>query len=1025
MIDGGRLPQQGVFTIASGRPFLDDLVAGIVARWGDTPEALADITLLLPNRRACRALREAFLRRAGEKGQNSLLLPTMNPIGDIDPDALGLSTEDLPAVAAAMDLPEPIDPMRRRLLLARLVARFDPETSPDRAVWLADELARLLDQVATEQVSFDGLDALVPEDLAGHWQSILDFLKIVTAAWPAVLDEEGVVDAATRRNAVLAAQTAAWLETPPDTPVIVAGSTGSIPATSALMAVVAGLPAGCVVLPGLDDRLDEESWAAVDDSHPQAGLRRLMTRLGVTREAVAPWSPPPADEPGRYDRRPGVAAARRQLASEIMRPAATTEKWRIGDDSSSAVDAWAGLGLPPTCLDGISRIDADTAREEADVIALAMRETLEEPERTAALVTPDRALARRVGAVLTRWGVTVDDSAGRPLREAPVGAFLQLVAEAAESSCAPVRLLSLLKHPLTALGMERSAVRRLIEELEAAVLRGPAPEPGLAGLRRRVMLTTDTTARDSMIAFLDRLAVCAEGFLDPESRDGESDGSLADRVSRHLRCAEALAATDDAPGADRLWRGDDGEAAALAVRAVLDNAVDHPPVAESRYAALFDALIGDSPVRPRHGTHPRLAILGPLEARLLQADVVILGGLNEGTWPGDPTVDPWMSRPMRRAFGLSSPERRIGLSAHDFIQAFCAPEVILTRAGRVDGAPTVPSRWLLRLDAVLTGAGLTPPQSLYLRILAHRLHQSGGYRPVGDPRPRPPLALRPSVIRISEVGMWINDPYAFYAKRVLGLEALRALAEAPGAPERGTVIHEVLADYVRHHGFTVPADALDLMIGYGRRAFEPLAVFPSVRAFWWPRFERVARWFLAHLEGLPADRQPMAVEDPGRLTVPRPLSGPLTVKGRADRIDRAGDGVVVVDYKTGTVPAKKAMVSGIAPQLPLEGVIAERGGFKVFGDDASPGARTVVDLEHWKVGGGREPGRIEAIGAKQIEAAVEAAGTGIERLAADYDDPGRPYLSRPRGVVRHTDDYAYLARIAEWANDRTGTESES
>ncbi|WP_366654303.1 double-strand break repair protein AddB [Fodinicurvata sp. EGI_FJ10296] len=1006
---------RGVFTIASGRPFLDDLVAGIVARWGDAPEALADITLLLPNRRACRALREAFLRRAGEKGQHSLLLPTMSPIGDIDPDALGLAAEDLPAIAAAMDLPPAVDPMRRRLLLARLVARFDPTMSPDRSVWLADELARLLDQVATEQVSFDGLDVLVPEELAGHWQSILDFLKIVTQAWPSVLEDEGAVDAATRRNAVLAAQAAAWRQSPPATPVIIAGSTGSIPATSALMEAVAGLPAGCVVVPGLDAALDDLSWEAVDETHPQFGLHGLLSRIGVDRTAVGPWSDPPEGEPGRHDLRPGVAAARRQLASEVMRPAVTTEHWRVG-------------AIPPTCLEGLIRIDADSPREEADVVALIMREALEEPERTAALVTPDRALARRVGAVLTRWGVSVDDSAGRPLREAPVGAFLHLVAQAAETGCAPVRLLSLLKHPLAALGMDRAAVRRMVEALEVGVLRGPSPEPGLAGLRRRVERVGDPAAREEISVLIDRLAACAEGFLDSLSVDGEMETggarTLADQVERHLRCAEALAATADAPGAARLWRGDDGEAAAMAVRAILDNSRDHPPVADGRYAAVFDALAGETPVRPRHGTHPRLAILGPLEARLIQADVVILGGLNEGTWPGDPTVDPWMSRPMRRSFGLSAPERRIGLSAHDFVQAFCAPDVVLTRSARADGAPTVPSRWLLRLDAVLKGAGLETPQSLYHRMRARLLHESGGYRPVGDPRPRPALALRPGTVRVSEVGMWINDPYAFYARRILALEPLRALAENPGAPERGTVIHEVLATYVRHHGLTLPPDAEARLLEYGRKAFEPLTVFPSVRAFWWPRFERVARWFLGYLATMPRDRTSIAIEDKGRLSVPRPVSGPLMVTGRADRIDRTADGLVVVDYKTGTVPPKKQMVSGIAPQLPLEGVIAEAGGF----DELAPGPGTgleVADLEHWKVGGGREPGRVDGIGRDQIAAAIEAARTGIARLAADYDTDATAYLSRPRGAVRHTDDYAYLARIAEWANDRTGTEGES
>ena len=999
---------RGLYTIPPGVPFVDALAAGLLADAGDDPLALADHTVLLPTRRACRALREAFLRRSGGR---SLLLPRMRPVGDVDPDDLGLG--EGPALEQ-LDLPPAIAEPRRLLLLARQILRREAAAGErmthDHAVHLARELARLLDQVQTERVGFEALATLAPREHARHWEDTLTFLRIVTAHWPDILDAEGCIDPADRRNRLIEGLAGVWTETPPADPVIAAGSTGSIPATADLLAVVAGLPRGAVVLPGLDRALDTESWteAAADQSHPQYGLAQLLERIGAAREDVADW--PASADVGRES-----PPARTVLASEALRPADTTDAWRGLD--ALAADAVAD----------VMRLDCPGEKEEAEIVALLLREALEEPGRTAALVTPDRRLGRRVAAVLQRWGLEIDDSAGRPLDETAPGVFLRHVIHAAADALAPVALLAACKHPLAAAGRNPAAFRRDIRRLERWVLRGPRPARGIEGLRGALVDAASGPAdahgrggapAAAAAAIEDVIAGLAAAFAPLTECLAGGTVSLDMLMEAHLAAAEALAATEDETGAQRLWAGEAGEALADFMGTLRHAADVMPGLPAASYPDLFDALMAGAVVRPRHGRHPRLHIWGPLEARLQQADRVILGGLNEGSWPADPGPDPWMSRPMRSTFGLPLPERRIGLAAHDFAQLFCAREVFLTRAVKAEGAPTVPSRWLLRLEAVLQGAGLADAFVADARWpgLQAGLHAVDAHRPIRAPRPKPPVPARPRRLSVTRIEAWMRDPYAIYAREILRLERLEPLEADPGAADRGTIIHDALDAFLRRYPDGPPADALDRMLAVGREAFGTALSRPAVRAFWWPRFERIARWFVA----TEAARRPGIVasvtELRGEYRFDAP-GGPFTLSAKADRIDRLADGsLVIIDYKTGAPPSDAQVQAGYAPQLPLEAVIAQAGGFPDIA------AAPVHELLYWRLSGGTPPGEIRPIRDDPASLAADAA-EGLARLVAAFDDPDTPYHPAPNPLQRVPpayDDYAHLARHAEWSDGGDG-----
>jgi ATP-dependent helicase/nuclease subunit B len=978
-----------VYNIAAGIPFLHALAAGILEKTGDAPEALPKVSVLLPTRRACRSLSEAFLRLSDGK---PLLLPKMTPLGDIDEDELAFADDDGFGGEIAFDIAPAISSLRRQLLLTHLIlARKDSRTTPDQAARLAQELARLLDQVQTERISFDGLKKLVTSgELSGHWQQILKFLTILTDNWPAILASEGVLDPTQRRNQLLDAQAAAWRNNPPDGLVIAAGSTGSIPATAALLKVIARMPSGMLVLPGLDRYANRSVWEALEPTHPQYGLANLLKMLAVKRDDVTDWPSPV---------KAVSLPSRTHLISDALIPASLTDSWQNKPQPDEAA------------LDGVTTIEADSERVEAGMIALTMRQVLETEGKTAALVTPNRALARRVTAELGRWHINIDDSAGRPLAETPAGVFLRLSARVLADDMAPVGLLALLKHPFAAAGMNPAAFRAQVRYLERTLLRGPRPRPNIEGLRAAI-----TEVRPAKVRELNRFIDCLEGVF---GRFNDKATPLKDLLKTHLDFAEALATSDEKVGASRLWAHDDGEELANFVAELSAAADTLDDVEPWQYPALFDALLKPRAHRPRYGRHPRLHIWGLLEARLQHTDVMILGSLNEGCWPPEAQVSPWMSRPMLEAFGLPQPERRLGLTAHDFTQAASGPQVIFSRAVRSDGSPTVPSRWLLRLQTLIKGTVLK--DALRPRIETQQLFTAidlpeHNFEPA-EPLPTPPLASRPREMSVSEIETWIRDPYSIYARRILGLKVLDPIDTDPGAAERGTVVHQALDRFIKLWPNDLPKNPIKELLEVGATVFDEQMTNAVVRAFWWPRFERIADWFIDNeRQKRLLGQTPLRTETSAKMTFSTP-GGNFILKARADRIDRlSSGGLAIIDYKTGSVPSKKQILSGLAPQLTLEAAMAAAGKFN------GVSAEDVSELVYMQLSGGRKPGAESSV-SKDVETLADNALLGLQKRVTDFDDKNTPYLSRPIPMFSSRfGDYDHLARVKEWMAGDEGEE---
>ncbi|NVJ70164.1 MAG: double-strand break repair protein AddB [Alphaproteobacteria bacterium] len=971
-----------IYTVDAALPFVDALAAGLIERAQGDPAALADMTILVPNRRAQRSLREAFLRQLGQK---PTLLPAMRPIGDVDEDEITFLGAGLGIDPSA--LKPAIGGTRRQVLLMQQVMRWialkGESLSPAQGWRLAGELAKLMDSIDTEGLSFDGLKDLVPDALAHHWEQTLTFLKIVSESWPALLEEEGAMNPAARRDAMLAMVAEAWAARPPAGQIFAAGSTGSIPATAKLLAVVARLPKGAVILPGLDRDMPDTAWDAIDATHPQGVLKGLLVTMGASRHEVERWHAPGLP----------VQQNRGLLMRHALLPALET-------------DCWRGLGLvvQDDPFDGLRKLVAPTRREEADAIAVMMREVLETPAKTAALVTPDRALARMVRASLSRWGIEVDDSGGDRVLNTLPGRFMGLLAASAAEQFAPVTLLALLQHPFVAVGLDRPAFLASLRRLDMHVLRGVRPAGGLTGLMARArVVAADPKAgfNDDDVAVLTRVF---EALL-PLEQVLEENQPLDALLRAHVAVAEALCTTDEDAGADILWKGEQGQALADALADLIQETAPVSGVAAEGYAALFDELLAGVSVRPVWRQHPRLSIWGTLEARLQRADLMILGGLNEGTWPGEVKPEPWMNRPMRAAFGLPPLERRTGQSAHDFVQAASGGDVVLTRAEKVGGAPTVPSRWLFRIEA-LAGRDV-PSAGPYLKWAA-MLDQSPQVTPCKPPRPMPPLEARPKKLSVTQVETWMRDPYGLYAQKVLGFRPLDPVDDRPNAATKGTLLHEALERFLLEEGPKRGDAGLERLMDVGRKVFEPVLTQPTVYAFWWPRFERIAEWFVENEKDRAELFDVAAVESWAEAKLP---GADFTLIAKADRIDRRRESgaLTIIDYKTGNIPTRRRMEAGFAPQLPLEGWLAERGGFE--GVDASP----VEDLVFWELKGG-EPVQKQHRPVADTPNIISDAEQGLRGLVKEFSKEATPYLSNPRPKEAGYGDFDHLARVKEWRN---------
>lgn len=997
------------FAIEAHRPFLDDLAAGVLDWLGEhPPEALSDAVILLPNRRAARAFTAALTKHAGGR---PILLPQVRPLGDLEEDEPPFAPGEL-----GLDLPPAISPLARRFEMARMIAAHDPRaaTSPLHALEMADALGAFLDSCQIEEVPDLGLvSSLVGADLAQHWIDSAAFLAIAVEQWPARLAELGLMDPAARRTALLRRLAETWDARPPTHPLIVAGSTGTASAAAAVIGAAARAPRGCVVLPGLDLDLSVDAWDAVDEQHPQGALKRLLGRHGVARDRVSVWNRPAASP-----------SARRRLIAEALTPPKATADWR------ETIDAMAREPGDPVVegMEGLTLVSARAEEEAAAVAAVLMREALETPGKTTALVTPDPLFARRVQARLSRWGLEADSSAGAPLSITPVGVLLSLTADLVGEPFSGATLLAVLKHPLVRLGLDARTLAARARMLELHGLRGPRPSDWTAVERQLARARAPRFERprpDNWLAQVDEgesLLSPLRAALAPWLALFAGGPAPVDAAATALVQALERMVRDETGATDGAWRGAEGEAAARMLSGLITDSAGLDPLSGPDFARLISGLVAAEVVRTGGAAHPRLFILGAIEARLARADRMILAGMEEGVWPRGASIDPFLSRPMRKTLGLPPPERRIGLSAHDFAQSACAPEVILLHTERRGGQPSVKSRWLWRLETLVGGAGHALPGRPDILAMARALDAAEpspppALMPAPRPAPTPPVSLRPRRLSVTRIEEWVRDPYATYARFILRLEALPRPDERVDARLRGTAIHAALEQFAVAWPTLDMSEAartfVDLYLDQLRDGGMPDAALAREVVL----ARNVADWAVGFETQRRADGAAILIEQRGVMEIDAPRE-PFRLSARADRLELHDGKLTVMDFKTGAAPSWKQVRTGFSPQLSLTAAIARAGGFPGLGAP-EPGRLLYVTVT------GRRPpatevdrsGDAQKKDAQPIAITVDEALEGLHRLISTYEKPGQTYVSRaaPQFAQRAFSDYDHLARVREWS----------
>ena len=900
------------------------LAKHLSSKFGNNPLSLAQTQVILPTRRSCLALKEAFF----ELNKNTLL-PQMIPLYEID------SPEE--------SLPPTVSKWERLFLLTKLCQAKPNLREITKAFQVAVSLAELLDLSYQYNVDLSKINELIPaESFAQHWQETVQFLDIIQDTWPKILKERNQIDAGDRLQRIIYSFAK---KISPNT--VIAGLTGDLPAVAELMRAILKNN-GEIFFDGVDKTFLEKTDKC-EAVHPQFLIHKTLKKLGIKATDIQMIS-------GKVSHEEFVEQAFRQ-------------------------DTWEKSEIQEKDIQNISYIQCEGTEIEALTIALKLREVLETPDKTGCLITPDRTLARRVICHMRRWGIELDDSAGLPLKHTPTGSFLLLINALAQKPDDAQNQLALYKHPLFADGKSIGNFHIEIKNAEK--------------IARKKNERLNLTLSESGKTFFDLIQT-------PQLL------SLKDLLNKHITLAESWAKTNTESGEERLWNNDFGKELFHLLHDISEYANILGEIDSSEYPAFFQSLISNVSGHKQYGTHPNLKILGPIEGRFHHSDVCILGGLNEQIFPPAADIGPWVNRPMRQKLGLPDGDSKITIMAHDFMHACCSPQVVLTRAVKVGGTPTVPSRFIERLQVLAEINGIN--LKTYQANLACLVDEPKQKDKIVRPAPCPPVEVRPTELSVSNIENLKRNPYAIYAKYILNLRPLNDLGNPNNAIIYGNVVHDVLSNYLKENPY---ADSKEKLMTSFKDKIKQTVLGKADQLFYVSQFEQIIPFFLTEQKELEKMRTKSVTEIEGKIVLDK-LGRPFTLTARADRIDiTPNQGATIIDYKTGMPPTMKELSKGDAPQLSLEALILSKGGF----DEMSP--QKINDLQYWHLG--RHPKKISFLKAKtapnDFDSFLIQTEQGLSNLINIFEKQTTPYEVSPIAASKPKfNDYEHLSRQQEWAH---------
>ncbi len=929
-----------IYTLNLTDDFALKLVDFILEKTKD-PFEIAKMEIILPTKRAVKTVKDTFVKKCEN---TPLLLPKLTPLYDID------SLEE--------DIPEAISNIERLILLTRLCQKKPNVETFDHALTIAVSLSGLLDEFYQYEASLNDLDKLVPDmDLAKHWHETIDFLDIIQTIWPALLKEKGLIDLQDRKIRLINAFIRKIQKNPPKNQIIMAGFDGAIPAVVRLIGELSKLDNALILLQGLNTELTTDDLNSIDENHYHYSFKKLLSLLKLYPQQIENLS--------------GDFLPREEFIIESLRPADQVSEWRT-------------LNLDDSVLKNVTRIDCENINEEALTIALILRETLETPLKTAALVTNDRMLARRVILEMKRWGVELDDSAGTPLHHTPVGVYLSLIAALGKDLASSSPLLSLLKHPLSSDGKVPTEFRKEVKKAEKIARKDQKP----------FQMELNTSLDKFLSFFVENKPIEFEEIL-----------------NEHLKIAEELATSSDRTGVERLWESQAGQEAYKLFVELKEHGAKFGMIQPQDYPNIIELFLSGISVRARYGMHQRLDILGPIEARLTHPDVCIISGLNEGSFPMLSDMGPWLSRGMRKSLKLPAIENKIASQSMDFAHCFLSPEVYLTRSVKSDGSQTIPSRFLSRMEAVLNASNVK--WDIQSPDYARLLDKTDKIEQTERPAPTPPISARPTELSVTNIELLMKNPYAVYAKYILKLFPLNDIDDLKENLVYGSALHQALEEFFKKDYLNVCASDLKnrILAILREKGFSEASL-----AFYEEKIEKVAEFIAKEQENRKDLTLLSLPEQKGEIEFLLKDNSKFKLTAKADRIDvLKGNTYEIIDYKTGTPPSSTAVESGLSPQMTLEAVILREKGFKEFQETKN------IELSYWHINGKRDGGEKVSIPSarskKDPAELIDEAYEGVKEILNRFREEETPYIASPRPDKVTYNDYALLSREKEWLNE--------
>lgn len=983
---------KNVFNISPVYSFLDVLGEYVLNSAKEKNLNIANDIILLPTRRACRALKDIFVFL----NNGATLLPKICPIGDIDENGIAFLDYENENISDEGLLP-PINEIERNLILSKLIKQKNQSLNDEQAFALAVDLAHLIDTVEMEMLSFDNLSSIVPEHLSQYWQETLEFLQIITEWYPKILQERGYTNPVARKIKLIYKQVEIWKQFPPKGRIFIAGSTGSLVPIAYMINAISEMENGYVILPHLDKILSDDDFENVGQNHPQYGLKNLLLKMNIKRQDVKELKPSTPINENLFERE--------TLSSYIMLNSSLDANWQTMPNVNA------------NTLNGISKITFKTDLDETLGLALCLREMVEKNKKTL-LITPDRKIAKSVASELKRWDIIVDDSAGISASEIDTGNYIILLLNAIIEKFPPFALLSILKHKFTSLGYAKDKLEQIVNNLEENVLRGNF---GLDNIDKIISKTEELKIKNDKIEIspiLSLLNTLKEQIKIFDNLFEENEKvSIYNILYTHLQIVEKFVQNDKKEPDfvnNLLYNGDLEFQLCDKLKELLktlynlkDDKFDIDKMDLKSYRDFISSYLFNLKLRPTNNSHPLIAIMNSIEARLLNADVFIMAGLNEQTFPSTTSDDPWMSRPMKAEFKLPLPERKIGLSSHDFSEFFCKQNVIMTRALKVDSNNTIESRWLQKLDAILQIKNLKLDDEFSNMVL----DWTNNIDKVNDtpvrcvrPAPKPPLEARPKQLSATNIEKLYRDPYIIFAKYILKLSKLKDIEQDTLPADFGNVIHNSLEEFKKKNLSTY--EELMQIIMKNALPYKEIDIID----FWYRKFESIAKWFIEYEAKLKKEGVEATYTE---ISGTMPITKRFNLFAKADRIDilKNSGGAIISDYKTGTAPSVKDVESGYSPQLPLEALILNHHGFK----DVKGNPKT-SEMRYLEISDGKEKSAIKNI---EIDEFLEKTLASLVEIIEKFDNENTPYISRPNPstvgqAIEEYSDYNHLERVKEW-----------